>query len=223
MISQNIPLKSNPLKTMYNNWNILFCSIILHITKASCFVKSIFFFEIIIHINMYYRIISYPMVCQSWHELAKIIGKIRSEIEVKLDRLYDSHVSWAISCLGTESRSLYYLSRWKKKTLHVPIPFGSKWLVPSTTHVTCLKKRRIHQNTQPSNPSWSQPTFDQLMVNWWFGAWWFGYVGSPYERDCYLGVPDSNPKPPGPKPSSSDQNKPGYIGDEQLPSQKKGW
>ena len=28
----------------------------------------------------------------------------------------------------------------------------------------------------------------QLMVHWWFGAWWFGYLGSPYERDCYLGV-----------------------------------
>ncbi len=29
----------------------------------------------------------------------------------------------------------------------------------------------------------------QLMVNWWFGARWFGYLGSPYERDCYLGAP----------------------------------
>ena len=38
------------------------------------------------------------------------------------------------------------------------------------------------------------------MVNWWFGARWFGFLGSPYERDCYLRVPDSNPKPPGPKP-----------------------
>ena len=29
----------------------------------------------------------------------------------------------------------------------------------------------------------------QLTVNCWFGARWFGYLGSPYERDCYLGVP----------------------------------
>ena len=29
----------------------------------------------------------------------------------------------------------------------------------------------------------------QLMVNCWFGAWWFGFLESPYERDCYLGVP----------------------------------
>ena len=28
----------------------------------------------------------------------------------------------------------------------------------------------------------------------------FGFLGSPYERECYLGAPDSNPKPPGPKP-----------------------
>ena len=28
----------------------------------------------------------------------------------------------------------------------------------------------------------------QQMVNWWFGARWFGFLGSPYERDCYLGV-----------------------------------
>ncbi len=27
------------------------------------------------------------------------------------------------------------------------------------------------------------------MVNWWFGARWFGYLGSPYEKDCYSGVP----------------------------------
>ena len=33
------------------------------------------------------------------------------------------------------------------------------------------------------------------MVTWWFGAWWFGFLGSPYERDCYLEVPQ-NPKPP---------------------------
>ena len=29
----------------------------------------------------------------------------------------------------------------------------------------------------------------QLMVNFWFGAWWFGFLGFPYERECYLGVP----------------------------------
>ena len=27
------------------------------------------------------------------------------------------------------------------------------------------------------------------MVNWWFGARWFGFLGTPYERDCYLEVP----------------------------------
>ena len=40
----------------------------------------------------------------------------------------------------------------------------------------------------------------QLMVNCWFGARWFGFLGSPCERDCYLGVPVSNPKPQDPKP-----------------------
>lgn len=29
--------------------------------------------------------------------------------------------------------------------------------------------------------------FHQVMVSWWFGTWWFGFVGSPSERDCYLG------------------------------------
>ena len=28
----------------------------------------------------------------------------------------------------------------------------------------------------------------QLMVDCWFGARWFGFLGSPYERDSYLGV-----------------------------------
>ena len=28
----------------------------------------------------------------------------------------------------------------------------------------------------------------QLMVNCWFGARWFGFMGSPYERDRYVGV-----------------------------------
>ena len=40
------------------------------------------------------------------------------------------------------------------------------------------------------------------MVNCWFGARWLGFLGSPYERDCYLRAPDSNPKPPGPKPTT---------------------
>ena len=31
-------------------------------------------------------------------------------------------------------------------------------------------------------------TTNQLMVNSWFGARWFGFLGSPYERDCYLRV-----------------------------------
>ncbi len=44
-----------------------------------------------------------------------------------------------------------------------------------------------------------QNTVSQPMINWWFGAR-FGFLGFPYERDCYLRVPDSNPKPPGPKP-----------------------
>ena len=26
------------------------------------------------------------------------------------------------------------------------------------------------------------------MVNCWFGARWFGFMGSPYERDRYVGV-----------------------------------
>ena len=40
------------------------------------------------------------------------------------------------------------------------------------------------------------------MVNCWFGARWFGYLGSPYERECFLGVPrfecqsTNQPKPP---------------------------
>ena len=29
----------------------------------------------------------------------------------------------------------------------------------------------------------------QLMVNCWFGARWLGFLGSPYERDCYLRAP----------------------------------
>ena len=56
-------------------------------------------------------------------------------------------------------------------------------------------------------PKSSDPHFlctfkNQLMVNWWFRAQWSGFLGCPYERDCYLGVPvpDSNPNPSGPKP-----------------------
>ena len=41
----------------------------------------------------------------------------------------------------------------------------------------------------------------QPMVHCWFGARCFGFLGSPYESDCYLRAPDSNPKPPGPKPT----------------------
>ena len=26
------------------------------------------------------------------------------------------------------------------------------------------------------------------MISWWFGARWFGFLGSPCERDCYLGL-----------------------------------
>ena len=40
---------------------------------------------------------------------------------------------------------------------------------------------------------------DQVLDTW---EWvlWFGFLATPYERKSYLGVPDSNPKPPGPKP-----------------------
>ena len=42
----------------------------------------------------------------------------------------------------------------------------------------------------------------QLMVNCWFGSQWFGFLESPYGRDWDSWVyPDSNPKPPGPKPT----------------------
>ena len=53
----------------------------------------------------------------------------------------------------------------------------------------------------PQDPLFSD-LCSQLMVNCWFGARWFGFLGSPCERDCYLGgyIPVSNPKPPGPKP-----------------------
>ena len=37
---------------------------------------------------------------------------------------------------------------------------------------------------------------NQLMVNCWFGLVVWIPKGSPYERDCYLGVPRLNPKPP---------------------------
>ena len=43
----------------------------------------------------------------------------------------------------------------------------------------------------------------QLMINCSFGAKWFGFLGSPYERDSYFWVPDSNPTAPGPKPSTN--------------------
>ena len=33
------------------------------------------------------------------------------------------------------------------------------------------------------------------MVNCWIGARWIGFLGSPYERDCYLRAP-LIPKPP---------------------------
>ena len=43
---------------------------------------------------------------------------------------------------------------------------------------------------------------NQLMVNCWFGARWFGFLEFPYERGWQPWVyPDSNPKPPGPKPT----------------------
>ena len=35
---------------------------------------------------------------------------------------------------------------------------------------------------------WSEYVLFQLMVNWWFESRWFGFLGSPYERDCYLGA-----------------------------------
>ena len=40
-----------------------------------------------------------------------------------------------------------------------------------------------------------------VMVNWWFGARLFGSLGSPKMKGVVNeGHPDSNPKPPGPKP-----------------------
>ena len=47
-----------------------------------------------------------------------------------------------------------------------------------------IESRLLHQSLVFVK---SQPF--QLMVNCWFGARWFGFLGSPYERDCYLRVP----------------------------------
>lgn len=41
---------------------------------------------------------------------------------------------------------------------------------------------------------------DQPMLNWRFGARWCGYLGSLMKGVVTYGYPDSNPKPPGPKP-----------------------
>ena len=35
--------------------------------------------------------------------------------------------------------------------------------------------------------------------NWCFGVWWFGSMGSPYKRDCYLGVPRFKSQTNGPQ------------------------
>ena len=47
--------------------------------------------------------------------------------------------------------------------------------------------------------------WSQLMVNCWFGARWFGFLESPKMKGIVRIVtwvyPDSNPKPPGPKPT----------------------
>ena len=37
------------------------------------------------------------------------------------------------------------------------------------------------------------------MVIWWFGARWFGYLVSPYEMDCYLGIPRFESQTTGPQ------------------------
>ena len=63
------------------------------------------------------------------------------------------------------------------------------WLNVSIAHMSCMFHHLLlilYQSTDGQ-----------------FGClgWWFGFQGSSYDRDCYLGVPDSNPKPPGPKPA----------------------
>jgi len=35
--------------------------------------------------------------------------------------------------------------------------------------------------------------------NWCFGVWWFGSMGSPYKRDCYLGLPRFKSQTNGPQ------------------------
>ena len=44
--------------------------------------------------------------------------------------------------------------------------------------------------TMPSKCLWKCLALinDQLIISWWFGARWFGFLGSPCERDCYLGL-----------------------------------
>ena len=61
-------------------------------------------------------------------------------------------------------------------------------------------------NWLPQSP-FLQQNFTRVLISQWFGV---GALGSPVvwipmgipenEKECYLLHPDSNPKPPGPKP-----------------------
>ena len=55
----------------------------------------------------------------------------------------------------------------------------------------------------PSPLCWNlQVVVDFLLVFAVNGLGWVVWIfGKADERDCYLGVPDENPKPPGPKPT----------------------
>ena len=58
-----------------------------------------------------------------------------------------------------------------------------------------------HARNNPVGRSWEKPaknivvssefisSLNLQLVDWWFGSRWFGFLGFPYERDCYLGVP----------------------------------
>ena len=73
-------------------------------------------------------------------------------------------------------------------------------ICPSTYDFKMILKIRNYQKTI----CFCCSEGSQLMVNCWFGARWFGFLESPYEKDWDSWVyPDSNPKPPGPKPTSN--------------------
>ena len=132
----------------------------------------------------------------AFDESLQIISKYYDSPPFVLE-VWDEKESYVLDCwlCWQKPKSIY---SWVEKTTGISNIYSllqPLLYTKSSCHLHCAQSRR--DTSAMESDFWQHVIF---CCNWWFGARWVWIFGIPLcFWDCYSRVPDSNPKPPGPK------------------------